>query len=177
MMQDKGQKKRKETAKTISVMGMLLALAMILSYIEALLPFSIGIPGVKLGLANLVILSGLYYMNPGQVACILVSRIVLSGFLFGNMAMIIYSLAGGGLSFLMMWFFSRRKIFSMRGVSILGGVTHNMGQLFVAMAAVQSKSLLVYGPTLLIAGTVCGALVGILASILVPLIRRERLDR
>ena len=149
-------------AKRVAYSAMLVALAMIFSYIETLIPFSFGIPGIKLGLANLVVLLGLYFLKPMQVAEISTIRIVLAAFLFGNMASLIYSLAGGLLSFLVMLVLLKAcKGFSPVGVSVAGGVSHNIGQLLVAMVIVESRSVLYYLPVLMIAGLVTGLLIGV----------------
>ena len=142
--------------------GILIALALIFSYVEALVPISVGVPGVKLGLANLVVLFGLTFLNPGEVLAISVSRILLSGFLFGNGMSILYSLCGGLLSFAVMYLLTRNKGFSMTGVSIAGGVTHNIGQIICAAFVVRSVKLLWYLPALIVAGTIAGFLMGIL---------------
>lgn len=154
--------------------GMLIALALIFSFIESLIPLSFGIPGIKLGLANLVVLSCLYLLAPGEVLLILLLRILLSGFLFGNMASILYSLCGGILSFLVMLLFRKKKIFSTIGVSILGGLFHNLGQLLCAILIVENLSLSYYFPLLMIAGICAGTFIGILSNICIPLIKKYR---
>lgn len=151
-------------AKRVAKCGVLVALAFIFSYVEILIPFSVGIPGVKLGLANLVVLSCLFFISPAEVFLILVTRIFLSGFLFGNMAAIFYSLAGGILSFLGMILLKKTNAFSMIGVSILGGVLHNLGQLIVACFIVENPNLFFYLPILLVAGSISGLVIGIIAK-------------
>ena len=100
------------------------------SYVETLVPISLGIPGVKLGLANLVNIVSLYLIGTGGTIAIALARIVLlTGFAYGNMAMMIYSLAGGALSLALMIFCKKRGWFSQLGISIIGGVGHNVGQL------------------------------------------------
>ena len=145
--------------------GVYTALALILSYVEALIPISFGVPGIKLGLANLIIVIVLYKSSRATDALIIsIIRIVLSGFMFGNMFAIIYSLAGGILSFAVMCLLKRRDSFSIIGVSIVGGVFHNIGQLIVAMIVVETYSIGFYLPVLLIAGLITGALIGIVAG-------------
>lgn len=144
--------------------GILIALALIFSYVEALVPISVGVPGVKLGLANLVVLFGLTFLRPGEVLAISLARILLSGFLFGNGISILYSLCGGLLSFAVMCLMLRAKGFSMTGVSIAGGVSHNIGQILCAAFIVRSAKLLWYLPVLIIAGVIAGFLMGILFS-------------
>lgn len=151
-------------ARKIAYSSILVALALILSYVEALIPINFGIPGVKLGMANLVIVIGLYFLNTSQVFIILIARIVLVSFLFGNMSAMLYSLAGGIVSFVIMIFIRKIKGFSIVGVSIAGGVAHNIGQLIVASLVVENLKLIYYLPVLMIAGTLTGMLIGIIAQ-------------
>jgi heptaprenyl diphosphate synthase len=148
----------------IAYCGMLTALAMIFSYVESLIPINFGVPGIKLGLANLVVLTGLYYLRPGEVLAVSVCRILLVGFMFGSGISILYSLAGGLLSFAVMLLLIRADRFSQIGVSAAGGVFHNMGQLLMAMLILRSFALLYYAPVLIISGALTGALMGILAN-------------
>ena len=150
--------------KSVAYLGVFLALAMILSYVEAILPFAIGIPGVKLGLANLVTVLMLYLIGWRESLCVSVLRIVLTGILFGNLVSICYGLAGGLLSFVLMFFLIRMNCFHVVTVSICGGIIHNMGQLIVAGFLVSSYYVIYYMPVLLIAGFVTGALIGIEAK-------------
>ena len=151
-------------ARKIAYSSILVALALILSYVEALIPINFGIPGVKLGMANLVIVIGLYFLNTSQVFIILIVRIVLVSFLFGNMSAMLYSLAGGIVSFVIMILIRKIKGFSIVGVSIAGGVAHNIGQLIVASLVVENLKLIYYLPVLMIAGTLTGMLIGIIAQ-------------
>ena len=151
-------------AKRAAYCAMLTALAMIFGYVEALIPFNFGIPGVKLGLANLVIVVALYLLPAHQVFFVQIVRIVLVSFLFGNLSMMIYSLAGGLLSFLVMCLLKKAGGFSVMGVSIAGGVTHNIGQLIVAMLVVQNMKIAYYASVLMIAGLITGGLIGMLAQ-------------
>ena len=128
MIKEKQMNKNKKLAN----MAMLVALAMIFSYVESLMPINFGIPGMKLGVANLVTVTGMYFLEFPEVFLVVVMRILLIGFLFGNGMSIVYSLAGGILSFLVMALMKRLKGFSVAGVSIAGGVSHNIGQIIVA---------------------------------------------
>lgn len=150
--------------KKIAYSAMLVALAMIFSYVECLIPFSFGIPGIKLGLANLVVVVGLWILPPCQVFWILTVRIVLVSFLFGNMSAMIYSLAGGIFSFLIMYLLRKCKGLSQIGISMAGGVSHNIGQLAVAAYVVENLHVFYYAPVLLIAGLVTGMLIGIVGQ-------------
>lgn len=154
-------------------LGLLLAMALILSYVESLIPFSFGIPGIKLGLPNLIVLLLLYDGKRVHEALLVNGlRIVLSGFLFSNLYAILYALAGAAFSFLAMLAGRRTKRLSMMGVSVLGGVFHNVGQLLVAMAVVETLAVAYYVPFLIVAGTLTGALLGFVGMELLPYLRR-----
>lgn len=148
----------------VAYWGVFTALALIFSFVESLVPIHFGIPGVKLGLANLIVITVLYQTGWRDALLISVVRIVLAGFLFGNMFSIIYSLAGGVLSLLVMTLLKKYCGFSMIGVSVAGGVSHNIGQLLLAMAVVETVSIGYYLPVLLIAGVMTGFVIGLIAS-------------
>ncbi|MEG2231016.1 MAG: Gx transporter family protein [Lachnospiraceae bacterium] len=146
-----------------ALLSVLLAFAMILSYIESLVPFYFGAPGIKLGLANLVVVLLLYLFGWKEALSINLLRIVLSGFLFGNLYAILYSLAGGILSFCVMLVIKKMPRFSIVSVSICGAVSHNIGQILVAMVVVQTAAIAYYIPVLLLAGLMTGFLIGTIA--------------
>lgn len=154
-------------SKKIATYGLLVALAFILSYIESLFPLSIAIPGIKLGLANLVVITALYKMGVKEAFVLSVIRIVLVGFTFGNPSTMMFSLVGGLLSWLLMVIFQKSKLFSMVGVSIIGGIAHNIGQIVVAILVVDNIDIIYYLPFLLIFGVIMGALIGILGTIII----------
>ena len=143
----------------VAIFGVFVALALIFSYVETLIPFNVGIPGVKLGLANLIIVIALYKMSLKEAYLLSVTRIILSGFMFGNMFSIIYSLAGGILSLSFMALFKKMGGFSVMGTSIIGGVMHNVGQLIVAILVVETFSVIYYVPVLLVSGLITGLLI------------------
>lgn len=145
----------------VAVFGVFTALALIFSYVELLIPINFGIPGAKLGLANLVIIIVLYKTDWKEALLLSVVRIVLAGFLFGNLFGILYSLAGGILSLAVMVLLKRSGAFSIIGVSMAGGVSHNVGQLIMAMLVVETYAVGYYLPVLLIAGLITGTLIGI----------------
>lgn len=140
------------------------ALAIIFGYVEMLLPVFFVVPGMKLGLANLVTVFVLYRYRAKEAAVISLIRIVEIGFLFANLFSILYSLAGAALSLLCMTAARRFSGLSIVGVSILGGVTHNLGQLIVAALVVENGNVFYYFPALLISGLVTGALIGIVTG-------------
>lgn len=148
----------------IAYFGVFTALALIFSYVETLIPVSFGIQGVKLGLANLIVVIALYKVKLKEVYLLAVTRILLSGFLFGNYFSILYSMAGGLLSLSIMALLKKRGGYSVMGISAAGGVFHNVGQLLVAMAVVGSFNLSYYLPVLLVAGLLTGLLIGLLAG-------------
>lgn len=147
--------------KKTALLGMLTSLALIASYIETLIPVPIPVPGVKLGLANLIILIVLKLYGAKEGLLLNILRILLAGFLFGSFSTILYSLAGGLLSFAVMGVLLKTKLFSLMGVSIAGGVCHNLGQLLLAIVVLNSAALLSYMPVLLISGLFTGLLIGI----------------
>lgn len=162
--------------RRVALDGILVALAMIFSYIETFIPFNFGVPGIKLGLANLVVLLGLTFLPAVDVLLISVVRIVLSSLLFGNVMSLWYSLAGGLLSFLCMWLLTRREGYSIIGISMAGGVMHNVGQIITAAIIVKTLQLTWYLPVLLVAGLVTGAIIGTVARLLMPRVQKA-LDR
>jgi len=166
---------RKKT-QHLAQLGLLTSLALIAGYIELLIPIPVGIPGVKPGLANLMIVWALYAMGPLEALAVNGMRILLSGFLFGNLSMILYSLAGAFSSFVCMYLAKKSSRFSMIGVSIIGGVTHNAGQLLTAMMVLETKSLIYYGPVLLAAGLITGFLIGVLTEEVHKRVRLKKHD-
>ena len=158
--------------KQVAYFGVLTALALIFSYVEHLIPIQFGIPGIKLGLANVMVLIVLYKMGGKEAMLLSVIRVVLSGFMFGNLFAILYSMAGGILSFLVMYLLKRTTWFSLIGVSMAGGVFHNMGQLLIAGIVVESFSVFYYLPILVFAGILTGILIGFLANEMLKRLRK-----
>ena len=148
----------------VAYFGVFTALALIFSYVETLIPINFGIPGVKLGLANLITLLALYKMTVKEAYLISIVRVVLSGFIFGNLFAILYSLAGGVLSITTMTVFKKSNKFSVYGVSMAGGVFHNIGQLIMAMLVVESVTIAAYLPILLVSGLVTGLVIGLVSN-------------
>jgi heptaprenyl diphosphate synthase len=147
-------------SRRVSSGAMLVALAMIFSYVESLIPINLGVPGIKLGVANLVTVTGLYILAPMEVLLVVILRVLLVGFMFGNGMSILYSLAGAALSMTVMTLMLKKTSFSLIGVSVAGGVSHNIGQLIIAMLIVQNASVFVYAPALLVAGVAAGVVIG-----------------
>lgn len=157
--------------KTAAYLGIFATIAVLCGYVEMLIPFSFGILGIKLGLANVVTVMILYLFGTKEAALVTVVRIIIVSLLFANFYSLLYSLAGGALSLFCMVIIKKIKAFSMIGVSITGGVTHNIGQLIVAAFVVKELRIFYYAPALLIAGTVTGLLIGILANLLYNRVR------
>ncbi|MCM1143592.1 MAG: Gx transporter family protein [Blautia sp.] len=157
--------------KTV-MLGFLLAVSMILSYIESIFPLAIGIPGVKLGLPNLIVVLLLSVYGGREALTVNVFRIVLTGFLFGNLYAVLYALAGAACSFCAMFLFQKTGRFSIIGISVGGGVFHNVGQLLVAMAVVETFAPAFYFPFLLCAGVFTGFVIGIVAKRVLPYLER-----
>ena len=150
--------------RNVAYLGMYLALALICSYVESLIPFYFGIPGVKLGLTNIVVVLLLYTLGAKEAFLVSVVRIILAGFLFGNPFSILYCLSGGALSFLAMYVLKRTEKLKVVTVSVAGGVMHNTGQLIMAALVVENYHILYYIPVLLTAGFITGFFIGILSQ-------------
>lgn len=151
-------------SRKIAYLSLFLALALILSYVESLIPFSFGIPGVKLGLTNVIVVWLLYLMGPREAVGVSVMRILLAGFMFGNAFSILYSLAGGLLSFIVMYLLKLTAKLNVVTISITGGLFHNIGQLAIAAIIVSNYHVLYYIPVLLCAGALTGLLIGLISQ-------------
>ncbi len=160
-------------AKRVAMAGIFVSLALIFSYVESLIPFNFGIPGIKLGLANVVIVTGLYLMKLPDVCLIALIRIFVSGLLFGNMMSLIYSLSGGILSLIVMILLKRTNKFSVIGVSISGAVCHNIGQIAAAIVVTGVPVIVYYLPGLMGVGIITGAVMGIIASHILVILTRS----
>lgn len=158
-------------AGKIAELSMLLGFALLLSYVETLLPPVTGIPGARLGLANLAVLLVLYLFGWKEALAVNGMRILISGFLFGNLYGILYSLAGAGCSFIVMCAAKRTRILKLWGVSVLGGTFHNIGQLLVAVWVTQTGAVWYYLPVLLLTGCVTGAFLGLAAGLILGRLR------
>lgn len=157
--------------RKFAFLGLFSALAIIFGYVESLFPVFVGIPGIKLGLANLAVLFILERYTYKEAMLVSFIRIVVIGFLFGNMFSILYSLAGAALSLMVMTFLKKKTDASIFALSMAGGIAHNVGQLIVAMIVVENASLIYYGPVLLISGIVTGFLIGYLTREVLKRIR------
>lgn len=157
-------KNDRKTTQKIALRGLLVAVAMVLSWVETQIPAFFAVPGIKLGLTNLVVLAALYCLSEKDAVLINLLRILLVGFTFGNMFSLLYSIAGGLLSGLTMIMMKRFGRFDITAVSVAGGVMHNVGQILVAMVVLETKSLLYYLPVLWISGIAAGLVIGLLSK-------------
>ena len=152
---------RKMTALSVSV-----ALAMVLSFLETLIPPLVAVPGVKIGLANIVAVFLLYSYSWREAAAVSFTRVCLSSLLFGSAVSLIYSASGAALSLVGMILAKKLPLFSAPSVSVLGGVLHNAGQIICAALIMENAAIALYFPPLIISGTISGVAVGISAAIL-----------
>lgn len=160
-------------ARRVAISALFASLALIFSYIEAILPAAPGIPGIKLGIANLVVIIAMYRLNSRYALTVNLIRIFLAGFMFSGLYGAIYSLCGCILSFAVMYLLKKSDAFSVVGVSMGGGVAHNIGQLCIAAVLVSSPQIFYYLPVLIISGTVSGILIGWLGWILLEHIPKK----
>ncbi|MBR4282203.1 MAG: Gx transporter family protein [Clostridia bacterium] len=154
--------------KSTAFLGVCVALALVLAYIEAILPpIFPAIPGIKVGLPNIIIIFLLYKKGPVSAIAVSLLRILLQCLLFGNAVSLAYSLAGGIISIFVMIILLKTNIFSIVGVSVAGGVAHNIGQILMAMLLLETSELFYYLAVLVVTGTVAGVLIGLCGSLLI----------
>ena len=153
--------------RKLTTLAITVTLAMALSFLESQIPPLVAIPGVKLGLANVAVIFALYRFGAREAAAVSALRVFLVGLLFGSFVSTLYSIAGAILSFVVMLLLRRFKIFSEVGVSVAGGVCHNIGQIAVACVLLETNVILYYLPFLLLSGTVAGVGVGALSALLI----------
>lgn len=151
-------------SKKVAFLGLFIAVAMILSYIEVQIPTFVAIPGIKLGLPNIAIIIVLYKVGWKEAIIINLVRVLLVSILFGTTLSLLYSVAGAILSFGIMIILKKLKIFSPVIVSVAGGIFHNIGQIAVACFVTSTSELLYYLPVLLISGTISGILIGLIGA-------------
>lgn len=157
----------------IAFCGIFTALAMIFSWVEMSFPISVGIPGIKLGLANGCIIVILYFFGWREAFLVNLLRISLTGLLFGNFTSFLFGFTGGMLSLAVMAGLKQTGYFSITAVSIAGGVVHNIGQIAVAVLLMENSAIAYYLPVLLIAGVTTGAVVGFLGSLITRRLKKH----
>lgn len=154
-------------AKRVTFLGLSIALAMILSFVESQIPALVAIPGIKVGLPNIVMVFLLYRVGWKETVIVSIIRIILVSILFGNVQMMTFSIAGAALSLLGMILLKKLGWFSCIAVSVTGAILHNIGQIIAAVFWTGTAEIAFYLPALLISGTVAGVLIGILAGMMV----------
>lgn len=161
--------------KKIAMLGLSIALAMIMSYIEVLVPLSFAVPGIKMGLANIVIIFALYKLGTKEAVLVSLIRVILVSLLFSNAMAMAYSIAGAVLSLGVMWILKKTDKFSVVGVSIAGGIMHNVGQIIMAVILLGTEQIALYLPVLIITGTVTGIVIGIVAGLVINRFKNIRI--
>ena len=151
----------------LSLLALSASLAMILSFVESQIPAMVAIPGVKVGLANIVVVFALYKLGWKEAVVISLTRVFLVGLLFGNGISILYSITGATVSFAAMVLLKQAKVFSTMAVSVAGGVLHNLGQIAMACVIMGTDVLRYYAPFLILSGTLAGIAIGVLAAIMI----------
>jgi heptaprenyl diphosphate synthase len=158
--------------KKVAFLGLSITLAMVFSFVESQIPPLMAIPGMKVGLPNLVMVFLLYKVGWKETVIVSLIRIFLVSLLFGNIQTLTFSIAGAVLSLLVMILLKKTNLFSCITVSIMGGICHNVGQIIAACLWTQTAQIAYYLPFLMISGTASGAVIGLISGIIV-----KRLDK
>ena len=161
--------------KRLTTLSALVAVAMIHSYVESLLPPLVAVPGVKVGFSNIATVVTLYILGAPSAVAVSIVRVLLSALLFGNAASLIYSLSGAVLALAFMLLLRRTQIFSELGVSIAGGVAHNAGQIIAACLVMENAGIVYYLPPLVVSGTLAGIAVGAASALLIKRISKLKI--
>lgn len=157
--------------KRLTTLSLTVAVAMVMSYLESQIPVFVAIPGIKVGLANIAVIFALYKLGEREAIIVSLFRVALVSLLFGNTATFIYSIAGATLSLALMIILKRFTHLYTVGVSVVGGVAHNIAQIAVAGIMLRTDVLIYYLPFLLLSGVIAGIVVGIAGSLLVERIK------
>lgn len=160
------------STKKIALCGVLTALAMIFSYIESVIPVPIPVPGIKLGVANIAVITILYVLGVKEAIVINLLRIVLTSLLFGNVNSFLFSISGAALSLTIMIIMKKLDFFSGIGVSVCGGVMHNIGQIIAAVFIMGSEAIVFYLPVLIVSGVFTGVVIGVVSGIVAKHVRK-----
>ncbi len=164
---------KKLNTKKLCTLAVSVSLAMVLSFLESLIPPLSAVPGVKIGFANIVALFLLYTLGAPSAIAVSLVRVVLSSLLFGSTLSFLYSFAGACLSLSVMMLAKRIHVFSPIGVSVIGGVCHNIAQTAVAILVMDSLAIAVYLPPLLVSGVIAGVAVGFVGGLLVSKLEKQ----
>lgn len=151
--------------RRIALYGLLTCVALVAGYLEALIPLPVTVPGVKLGLGNVVVLFGLERLGARPALYLMLAKVLCAGVLFANPSMMLYSLAGGTLSWALMALAEKSRWFSPLSVSVIGGVAHNAGQLLLVAALLSPAVALANAPVLAVSGVIAGLAVGALVQL------------
>ena len=162
-MQSRGRK--------TAFLALSVTLGLILSYVEALLPVFAGVPGMKPGLSNILIVFLLFRYGIAEAATVNLLRILIAGILFGNPFSIVYSLSGAVFAIIGMALLKRTGMFSVYGVSMAGGMLHNAGQILVAAFIVENYNIVLYLPVLIVSGCITGFIVGFIGGVIIKRVR------
>ena len=157
--------------KKLTVLALTVSVAMVLSFIESKIPAFVAIPGVKVGLANIAVIFALYKLGAKEAVLVSLVRCVLIALLFGSVVSLAYSLAGAALSLTVMVALKKLTPLPSIGVSVAGGVCHNVGQIIVASLIMETNVIVYYLPFLILSGTVAGIAVGVASALLVKKIK------
>lgn len=160
------------STKKIALCGVLTALAMIFSYIESVIPVPIPVPGIKLGVANIAVITILYVLGVKEAIVINLLRIVLTSLLFGNVNSFLFSISGAALSLTIMIIMKKLDFFSCISVSVCGGVMHNIGQIIAAVFIMGSEAIVFYLPVLIVSGVFTGVVIGVVSGIVAKHVRK-----
>ena len=161
--------------KKVAFLGMCIALSMILSFVESQIPPLMAVPGVKVGLPNLVMVFMLYKIGAKETAIVSILRVILVGILFGTPLSMIYSLVGATLSLIGMIILKKTNLFAPVTVSVVGGILHNIGQIATACFVMETAQIAYYLPVLLISGTIAGIIIGIVAAMILKRLEKMKL--
>lgn len=164
--------RKRLTTHQLVTLSALIAVAMILSYVESMIPAFVSVPGVKIGLSNIATVFALYALGWPYAICVSVVRVFLSALLFGNFVSLIYSISGAALALLAMILLKRLDRFSSIGISVVGGVCHNVGQIVAACIVMETAAIAVYIIPLIVSGTIAGIVIGLIAGNLVERIKK-----
>ena len=164
----------REKTQRIALSGLLVALMLVLGYVESLIPVAAGIPGIKLGLSNGVLIFAIYMLGVPTAFVLMILKVVLSGLMFGGVSAMMYAFAGGLLSMIFMSVLSRIKGVHVTVVSMIGGVMHNVGQVGLAMVMLSTPKLMYYMAILMVVGLGCGALTGVCADSVMKHLKKLR---
>ncbi|MBQ1520990.1 MAG: Gx transporter family protein [Clostridia bacterium] len=156
-----------KAAQKLTLIGVSIAAAMVLSYVETLIPVPFAVPGIKLGLANTVALFLLFRLDWKAAGLVSLIRVLLSGLLFGNAASLAYSAAGAALSLVVMALLKKTGAFSPVGISVSGAVAHNVGQILMAVVLLGTDQILWWLPALAVSGIVTGLAIGAAGAVLI----------